>query len=75
MSHKVNVHAVSANSEPLTKNTDRVSSCVNVGIKNIKLTSNLEFMPDSVEKIETHDVKRVFRQIDKHGYGIFNLLS
>ena len=30
---------------------------------------------DSVEKIETHDVKHIFRQNDKRGYGIFNLLS
>ena len=30
---------------------------------------------DSVEKIETHDVKRIFRKNDKNEYGIFNLLS
>ena len=30
---------------------------------------------DSVEKIETHDMKRIFRQNDKHGYVIFNLPS
>ena len=31
---------------------------------------------DSVEKIETHDVKRIFRQNEyEHEYDIFNLLS